>query len=75
MSCLENRVYAGSGRDCTCTGVGFDNYPDSFWCSDCLNVYFTPRFSSDLTLLVLDFHIDIQGTSSALRTNLVFFKN
>jgi hypothetical protein len=75
ITCAANRVYSGSGRDCTCTGVGFDHYPNTLWCSDCFNVFFTPLFSSDLTLLNLNFYIDIEANTSTLRTNLNIFRN
>jgi hypothetical protein len=52
-----------------------DHYPDTLWCSDCLNAFFTPIFSSDLTLLNLKFYIDIEANTSVLRTNLNIFRN
>jgi hypothetical protein len=74
FTCAANRIYAGSGRDCVCTGVGFDHYPDTLLCSDCENVFFEPRFSSDLSILNLNFFIDIEAGTPVLRTSLSLFR-
>jgi hypothetical protein len=74
FTCALNRVYAGSGRECVCTGIGPDHYPDTIWCSDCENVFFVPRLSSDLSLLDLIFFINIEAINSALRSRLNLFR-